>query len=845
MVATCVDEMERGELILGGPEHIVMSMWPWCPFTRVLLVRCCVAHPPTAAQVEEFTNDPTLNKLIMEKWNMFGQRIHITQVVVPYILRLILTSIYLYYAAFVTRLEEDIFNEKGIIAWIESGSTGWADFKWSFDDNLLFERWFHNTLQFLCFFFVAIPTFFNGWHQRRLKDEDMDPNEDGELTTYEIIIFLYKNLLFFLSWGVSFTLTGAIVSSIMGNRLSEMELLSVSCILHAAILFMHLITFKSIGVLVIIVFKMFIGDIFKFIVVYFTLVLAFSLAFFALVQMSEDSSAMMGIDLEWKGAIVQFVLISLGNRPTTVNFWPLIKETANPSLVLAVYLVYLVIANLLMLNLLIAMMNKTFVADMQDRHKTFIFPFAHTILRYERKLSPADRARFRSGKSGAVSEGEVTMELISKTPYYHVQIDDQSLSPDEWDTDLQQQEEHSIVLDSLAKGSLQTSLEDMKRTISDLKARVVTSEWGIKHNVGETIREYEEVKQKRVSSILIDSIKGDKAKAKAKASLEVLPPRVEGSRSNASAGAGPAHKAMEVLEEPGEFKFPSFWGNRDFGEGVAVPAPALRKTQSDTPINSLLSPTDKGVRKAKSQLVGGTMHADDSATLPHAPTTAPPRLGGLLPGRALVTPSEALEAHAIAGKAEIESDLKLPGAVYSPSDDEDGPPPPPPPPPPPSEQHEQQHGQQHGKQHEQQQQLLVVEEDEEEENPWERPAASMLGKGVHGGDGEMLLRVLSGRELNGGSLRGKTRNYVPPTLPDGRARASSRSKEPRRQRTGDAEVGSQDVVQSTISNSPVSNTSDAPHGPDAPQNRRAAAADADGGQDYSNFVIPLSGNGGF
>jgi hypothetical protein len=108
------------------------------------------------------------------------------------------------------------------------------------------------------------------------------------------------------------------------------------------------------------------------------------------------------------------------------------------------------------------------------------------------------------------------------------------------------------------------------------------------------------------------------------------------------------------------------------------------------------------------------------------------------------------------------------------------------------------------------------------------------------------LRVSSGRDLGNGSFRGRKRNYVPPTLPDGQAKVRSRSKEQRRQRAVGSEARSQDLVQSPVSDSPISNTSDAPHGPDAPPNRRAAADDdASHSEGYSNFVIPLSGTGDF
>lgn len=63
----------------------------------------------------------------------------------------------------------------------------------------------------------------------------------------------------------------------------------------------------------------------------------------------------------------------LPSRATTLSLtcvrwsrWYLIKQTDNPSLTLVVYIVYVVLCTLLMLNLLIAMMQKTFRADMRS-----------------------------------------------------------------------------------------------------------------------------------------------------------------------------------------------------------------------------------------------------------------------------------------------------------------------------------------------------------------------------------------------------------------------------------------------------------------------------------------------
>jgi hypothetical protein len=207
------------------------------------VVEIVVAH-----EVEEFASNEVFNRLVMEKWERFGRRHHLTYGILPFLFRLILVSFYLYFSCFLTRSQEEYFRATGKPVWSEVDDVvgGSLDhFKFSLEGNMLTERWVRNGLQIASVVFVVVPGFVNGWHHRRLKDQDADPNEDGELSTYEIMIFIYKNLYFILAWGVSGSLLGGIIASSLGNRLLEMQLLGISSVLHWAMLFLHLATFKS------------------------------------------------------------------------------------------------------------------------------------------------------------------------------------------------------------------------------------------------------------------------------------------------------------------------------------------------------------------------------------------------------------------------------------------------------------------------------------------------------------------------------------------------------------------------------------------------------------------------
>jgi hypothetical protein len=59
-------------------------------------------------------------------------------------------------------------------------------------------------------------------------------------------------------------------------------------------------------------------------------------------------------------------------------------RTPNPALVLAAFIVWLCLSNVLMINLLIAMMTKSFETFEEDTHRIWLFPAATLVLYYER-----------------------------------------------------------------------------------------------------------------------------------------------------------------------------------------------------------------------------------------------------------------------------------------------------------------------------------------------------------------------------------------------------------------------------------------------------------------------------
>ena len=60
------------------------------------------------------------------------------------------------------------------------------------------------------------------------------------------------------------------------------------------------------------------------------------------------------------------------------------EESNSASLTLFVYLIWVVISAVLLMNLLIGMMGKTFQREDEDVDRIWTFPFAALVLKYER-----------------------------------------------------------------------------------------------------------------------------------------------------------------------------------------------------------------------------------------------------------------------------------------------------------------------------------------------------------------------------------------------------------------------------------------------------------------------------
>lgn len=149
-------------------------------------------------EVEAFAKDELFNKLITDKWNNFGRRMYLTWSFLPYVLVLTLFTCMLTllcqqkHTAWVQRLEGGDVN-----VMLKMQGFGW-EHMWGAD--LPAEDLATSVLRTIFMVLVVPWLVLLGWKHRRLGPKDYDPNEDGEISAGEMMLFFYKNLKFLLDY---------------------------------------------------------------------------------------------------------------------------------------------------------------------------------------------------------------------------------------------------------------------------------------------------------------------------------------------------------------------------------------------------------------------------------------------------------------------------------------------------------------------------------------------------------------------------------------------------------------------------------------------------------------------
>lgn len=299
-------------------------------------------------EIEDFSADELFNKLISSKWDRFGRSMYIWRTFIPYCIILIVFS---------TMLTIECARQRN--KWNKQ----LVDGPWVSDEGISFntlsqspERWMSNVLQTFLLV-VGVPWLtVMGWKLRRLGPKDYDPNEDGDISAEEVMFFVFKNSSFFLDFSAAITI--CVAYSLGFERQLEFERYTLQTWAVTSILLwcnflnvrsvppdifsniFEIITltgsyffswqvimpFEFFGILVIIMYKMLIGDFFKFFAVYTIMILAFSQAMFCLFQMPDFPSESLRIDQDPFQAFLKLVWVSLGDVDSTARNNPLQQQ---------------------------------------------------------------------------------------------------------------------------------------------------------------------------------------------------------------------------------------------------------------------------------------------------------------------------------------------------------------------------------------------------------------------------------------------------------------------------------------------------------------------------------------
>ena len=184
----------------------------------------------------------------------------------------------------------------------------------------------------------------------------------------------------------------------------ERHVLALGIISTYIQLLWFLLPFKNFGIIVISCVKIVSGDVSKFIFIYFFIVAGFSLAL-SLMFVKSPAGTMppeARYATYFPGTLVYEFWIALDDL-TLDN---ILAYSQNPQAAQVIHIFYIMLFNVLGLNLIIAMMNKTFMSDQGDVERVWLFPWGELVLKIEANLtkSQSRKSANRCGEPPAARE---------------------------------------------------------------------------------------------------------------------------------------------------------------------------------------------------------------------------------------------------------------------------------------------------------------------------------------------------------------------------------------------------------------------------------------------------------
>jgi hypothetical protein len=379
---------------------------------------------------------PELEELVAEKWNKFAYWQHMKKAVLPYCVIVVALTIA------ITNRIQDLKDHSHVVY------TGPVVY-----DG---QDQFQIAVEVLVYLFGVPFLLYNAWAASRLGLVNallgkgsgrkgilfrlLDANLDGKVSYDEAIMFVFKNMDSVLSTSIAGLLLAAAAIRFSSHPhwlrvlaesfeeetggyrglSQELDVLSVAALLAWLNVLFLLVPFKATGLMFIALFRMLSRDIVKWLFLYLIILCAFSLS--GLAMLYEFADALNGDDTEeslrtrhadarlrkssvtkefdgtaslvtWPDMLKFFIWSSVGE----VNPGSVLANARSPATALSMYLFFVVLSTLVLMNLLISLMSNTFATDTAHGRQIWWFEFAALVLRYEAHLSEDARKRHRCG----------------------------------------------------------------------------------------------------------------------------------------------------------------------------------------------------------------------------------------------------------------------------------------------------------------------------------------------------------------------------------------------------------------------------------------------------------------
>jgi len=348
-------------------EHPLHTMRNWRSAIEII-----VEH-----EVVEFAKDDLFNKLIREKWENFGRKKYLTTTMIPYLIFLLLFTVGVTLRCIEIRERWELARN-GHIEYLSG-----EDFQsWMARLRMPHEKTGLTALQvrqsivvMVLHILLGLPgagwTLYKGWISRRMRLQDLDPEEDGHR---DWVSFAFKNMTFMLNSAAGAALLISLVSRFVGDEELELDAWAFASIVMWCSLLVLIVPFQFFGFLIITTYRMLVGDIMQFAAAYVITTLGFSFAIYALYQLSPFPDETNSLNEYPTLSVMNYFWVSLADS-VDID----LATSRSPGLLLALHLIYILLTTWLLLNLLIAMMGQTFERNAEDTHKTWIFPFASLV----------------------------------------------------------------------------------------------------------------------------------------------------------------------------------------------------------------------------------------------------------------------------------------------------------------------------------------------------------------------------------------------------------------------------------------------------------------------------------